>query len=757
MRRCFIPILVALLAWLTASSLGAENEIALRRLPANSARLGEGLGLFHAAPVQWSIEGASTRDYFAPTWAGPADFDGDGRPEWAMGSPMFRQGRRSPGKVWVVSPDLAKRTLAVRWSWMPDDEKGYTGEALATGDFNGDGFADLAVGAPWINKSGEVNVFLGSRTNLSFEPAWKFGGQSRSQMGASLAAGDVNRDGFTDLVIGAPSWGGDQSGRVFLFLGGAGRTVLDLNSAWTLGDGPAERFGSHVALLDTDGDHRLDLVVSAPGGTNTGRVWLYPGTNGVFTQSPIWQTTGALGDEGTELGLSACGDVNGDGFDDLAVGWPGFRPPGETAASGEVRVHYGSSSGLETKPRWRKTGFVPGAWFGAGVAGVGDVNGDGWKDLLVGCHGFPTAPPPVTGGRAYLFLGGSAGLATNAAWSVGNVAAEGGTGKNVSALGDFNGDGLSDFTVGSHTFDSVVSTGIREGRVDVFFGLRHGYGENEIFPGDGTNAEPYAQSIARIEASRTAAARRDSAARWTVRLVWIAAALIAVIPALLLVGRWQRKRAAAKEATRASRQERERLARDIHDGIGSELHGIRRLTELLNVLPDNSPEARQCREELLTAAQKLGGSMDRLIWSAKPENDTLENLIRFLSHYAPDLLRPYSIECELDLPPVIPVIALRGDTRQDIFLAINEALNNVVRHAKASRVCLSIAWNTPWLECVVEDNGHGLLLDSSPAREGGGNGLKNLQARAGSMKGTMTIRPRESGGTRLELRVPLVP
>lgn len=753
MSRCFKSFLFVLMPWMGSFSSGAENEVALRRLPTGSDRLGQGLGLFHAAPAQWTIEGASEREYLALTWAGPADFDGDGRAEWAIGQ---SQGRRGPGKVWIVSPDFTRRTLAIGWSWMAHAEKGYAGETLATADFNGDGFADLAVGGKWIRDCGEVKVFLGSRTNLSFKPAWKFAGQLRSQTGASLSTADVNRDGFADLVVGAPGWGENASGRLFLFLGGP-RGLRD-DFAWTMGDGSGERFGLRVALLDVNGDRQPDLVVGTPGRpssgvTNFGRLWLYPGTNGRFAMAPTWQSTGTLANEDAKFSLSSAGDLNGDGFDDLVVGWPGFRLPAAAAASGEVRVYYGSPNGLESGPRWRSVGPDSGVSFGASVASVGDVNGDGWKDLLVGGYGFPTTPTPVIGGSAYLFLGGPSGLSTNAAWTLRNLATEGNTGKNVSALGDLNGDGLPDFAVGSPTFDSVIASGIREGRVDIFFGLRRGYGASDSFPSDGTNAQPYVQAVHQLQAARQASSRRELAARWTYRLLWAVVGLGAVIPVLVVIGRWQRQRATAREARIVSTRERDRLARDLHDGVGSELHGIRRLTELLNALPEGAVEARQCREDLLAAAQKLGGSMDRLIWSAKPGNDTLENLIRFLSRYAPDLLRPYGVECDLDLPPVIPEVPLPGDTRQNIFLSINEALNNVVKHAKASRVCVRVTWESPWLECMVEDDGSG--FESAPTREGGGNGLKNLRARAESMKGYLTISSGESGGTSLKLRVPL--
>jgi signal transduction histidine kinase len=171
----------------------------------------------------------------------------------------------------------------------------------------------------------------------------------------------------------------------------------------------------------------------------------------------------------------------------------------------------------------------------------------------------------------------------------------------------------------------------------------------------------------------------------------------------------------------------------------------------LNRAPEGSPEAQRGREALLAAAQKLGGSMDRLIWSVQPENDTLENLVTFLADYAPTVLRPNGIACELDLSLRLPPLPLHGDMRQHLFLAVNEALHNVVKHSRATQAWLRVAWAAPWLEIGVEDDGCGLA--SASPRPGGGNGLKNLWARVAALHGTVGLSLRPSGGTRLAVRV----
>jgi signal transduction histidine kinase len=167
-----------------------------------------------------------------------------------------------------------------------------------------------------------------------------------------------------------------------------------------------------------------------------------------------------------------------------------------------------------------------------------------------------------------------------------------------------------------------------------------------------------------------------------------------------------------------------------------------------------SEQARQLREDMARTAQELSGSLDHAVWAVKPENDTLENLVSFLAAYAPSFMQLHGVECELDLPSSLPPTRFRGELRQHIFLAVNEALTNVAKHSRAQRVWLRVAWNGAVLEIEVEDDGCG-LAENSTHRPGAGNGLRNLRERMSALGGRCDLTPRTSGGTRLALRVPV--
>ena len=210
--------------------------------------------------------------------------------------------------------------------------------------------------------------------------------------------------------------------------------------------------------------------------------------------------------------------------------------------------------------------------------------------------------------------------------------------------------------------------------------------------------------------------------------------------------------AAQLEAFTAS-QTRRRLARELHDSAGQTIFGMNLASQTAAVLLQRDParvpdQLDRLQALALSALREIQALTDQLRPRALAEGGLPAALRRLAAERAGrDGL---TVRVEVSGERELPAAAAEG-----LCHIVQEALNNVVKHAKASRVHLCIAWNEPWLECVVEDNGRG--LEAGPTREGGGNGLKNLQARTESMKGTMTIRPGESGGTRLELRVPLVP
>jgi two-component system sensor histidine kinase DesK len=203
------------------------------------------------------------------------------------------------------------------------------------------------------------------------------------------------------------------------------------------------------------------------------------------------------------------------------------------------------------------------------------------------------------------------------------------------------------------------------------------------------------------------------------------------------------------------RAERRRLARDLHDGLGSGVHRLQRLTELLNQVSPDSPEAVRYRDELLRSAQELGGSLDRTIWAIKPENDTLEGFADYLAGYATCVVQSNGLAFDFDQPSDLPRRTLPGEARQHLLLAVNEALNNIMKHAHASRVRLALECNDSTLTILVEDDGRGFDRNSTTRRAMGGNGLSNLHERLQSLGGTAEIGPRPEGGTRVCLRLPL--
>ena len=196
-------------------------------------------------------------------------------------------------------------------------------------------------------------------------------------------AGDVNGDGYSDVVVGA--WGNaSATGKANLYLGGA--SGLSPTLSWTaMGEVAGDRFGtSVVAAGDLNGDGYSEVLVGADGySTGKGKAYLYLGSDmAPYLVASGWTATGEA--EGDELGNSVgtAGDVNGDGYSDAVVGaW------GNASATGKAYLYLGSASGLSTGPSWTASGEAANDAFGASVATAGDVNGDGYSDVIVGASG----------------------------------------------------------------------------------------------------------------------------------------------------------------------------------------------------------------------------------------------------------------------------------------------------------------------------------------------------------------------------------
>ena len=356
--------------------------------------------------------GALPGDVLGWSAATAGDLDGDGFADLAVGVPR--------GLVGPQSPDVrVYRGGATGLAGPPRVLPGRPGVGrlfvVSAGDVNGDGFGDLAVlGALRVGGEAAAAVFWGGDGGLAAAPSQGIRGADVTEI---AGASDLQRDGFADLVIGLAS--ADPGGRV-----DAGAVAVHSGSAAGLGagptqqiegDAPGDRMGYSVAMLgDTDGDGWEDFAVGAPGARGgAGRVRVYAGR---ASAAALGRTID--GEAGDALGTAVArvGDVNGDGFADLAVAAPDAR-----GGFGRVAVYLGGPSGVGVSPARVWEGDARDVGFGAVVVGLGDVNGDGYADLAIAERGRGVAMTEGVG-RVRVFAGSAVGPAASPTWVLEGVA-----------------------------------------------------------------------------------------------------------------------------------------------------------------------------------------------------------------------------------------------------------------------------------------------------------------------------------------------
>jgi len=402
-------------------------------------------------------------------------------------------------------------------AWSGSFDSALMGASVASaGDVNGDGFDDVLVGALGYDApgglfdEGAVFVFLGgpngvTGNNPATAHAAIIGNVAASEFGTSVnGAGDINGDGFGDIIVGAPlqdSSGLMVSGAAYIFLGGpSGITATSPADAdFVLESLQIQAwFGHDVAGAgDVNGDGFDDVIVGAPrygqpfnppipnqGSGEQGAAFVFLGSAvGIVGSHPgdahamiVPVSTGAPSQTRAFFGgaVDGAGDINGDGYADVvigATGWNRDRPlgldPQELPGEGTAFIYLGGPSGITgtnpTNAAARIDGDQLDAFMGNDVAGVGDVNADGFDDVLVGASGYPAGDPLLRSqqGAAFLFFGGPSGIsATGAAqahWSVRGTLGGERLGRAVGGAGDVNGDGLSDVIIGARTFAGAIA------------------------------------------------------------------------------------------------------------------------------------------------------------------------------------------------------------------------------------------------------------------------------------------------------------
>lgn len=206
------------------------------------------------------------------------------------------------------------------------------------------------------------------------------------------------------------------------------------------------------------------------------------------------------------------------------------------------------------------------------------------------------------------------------------------------------------------------------------------------------------------------------------------------------------------ERQRAIENERARLAHDLHDDLGSGLTEVNLLAVLASSLKTPPDERQQYTQEMNKLLTRMAVSLDEIVWAENPKNDSITSLAGYFGAHAQRLLGMASIGCGLEMADNLPEKPLDPKFRQELFLAFKEALNNVIKHAKAHKVWLRISVQDNFLVVTVADDGCGITPDE---HDESGNGLVSMRSRMDALGGHCQIESNPGEGTTVSLLAPI--
>ena len=420
--------------------------------------------------------------------SGAGDVNGDGYADVIVGAFFYDAGQADEGAAFVFlgsAAGVADGNASTAHAQLESNQAGaFLGISVSgAGDVNGDGFADVIVGA-YNYDAGESNegaafVFLGSATGIANgNPSTAHAQLESNQIAAFLGfsvsgAGDVNGDGYADVIVGAYLYdaGEFDEGAAFVFLGSA-TGIADGNPSTAHAQLESNQgfafLGNAVSGAgDVNGDGYADVIVGAyfydAGQADEGAAFVFLGSaTGVADGNPSTahaQLESDQADAGLGRSVSGAGDVNGDGYADVIVGAAGVAAGefNEGAAFVFLGGTAGVADGNPSTAHAQLQSDQAGAFLGFSVSGAGDVNGDGYADVIVGAH-FYSAGQGFEG-AAFVFLGSATGIADgNPSTAHAQLESNQGfalLGNAVSDAGDVNGDGFADVIVGAILYDAA--------------------------------------------------------------------------------------------------------------------------------------------------------------------------------------------------------------------------------------------------------------------------------------------------------------
>ena len=228
------------------------------------------------------------------------------------------------------------------------------------------------------------------------------------------------------------------------------------------------------------------------------------------------------------------------------------------------------------------------------------------------------------------------------------------------------------------------------------------------------------------------------------------------------IARWRLYRKLERvERQRAIERERARIARDIHDNLGANLTRISLLSQSAHGDLDNPRDAAVQLDRIYQTTREMTRAMDEIVWAVNPEHDTLDSVVNYLGKFAQEYLGSLGIRCRLDLPVQLPQWLVTAEVRHHLFLAFKEALHNVVKHAAASEVSVSLTTTNSSFTLVVRDDGRGFspknVVEKNSTESGrSGNGLVNMRLRLEKIGGRCEIQSAPGSGTGIKFIVELL-